>query len=449
MKSIVYIVHCIDTEGPLDEKLDAFFERIEESFSLKIKPTKKNLNLILEKKLNLNGLEDDVIKVFNSKETGFLKNWTELDKELKIITSKKFRSNFLDSFGNPCIYNWFVLQHYGFIGKNPRSRDVGFSNIYDKYHKLVNSNNSCINDRIYFHYHAPPISGDYHRAGSSFLNSSHLYDVLSRLLIERNWFPSAFRAGHITERPDLNFFLEQWIPFDFSNGSNSNDQYFHQDASRFGDWRHASKSWQPYHPSLNNYQKKGNLNRWIARCLSMGSRDHQISKTDIDKAFKEAINFNSSILSFFNHDFRNMRDDIIRTYSLINEVSKKFPKVKFKFVNAVNAFRHKLKTNSKNKIGLNYKLIKTDRFVKIIIKTNTRIFGPQPFFSIKLNDGRYFWQNLDFDSHNQWSYKFDYDNILFNKISKIGIAVTNKQGIVETSVYDLKSKTTKNKIYND
>ena len=44
--------------------------------------------------------------------------------------------------------------------------------------------------------------------------------------------------------------------FDFSNGSNSNDQYFHQDASRFGDWRHASKSWQPYHPSLNNYQKK-------------------------------------------------------------------------------------------------------------------------------------------------------------------------------------------------
>ena len=58
----------------------------------------------------------------------------------------------------------------------------------------------------------------------------------------------------------------------------------------------------------------------------MGSRDHQISKTDIDKAFKEAINFNSSILSFFNHDFRNMRDDIIRTYSLINEVSKKFPK---------------------------------------------------------------------------------------------------------------------------
>ena len=44
-----------------------------------------------------------------------------------------------------------------------------------------------------------------------------------------------------------------------------------------------------------------------------------------------------------------MRDDIIRTYSLINEVFKKFPKVKFKFVNAVNAFRHKLKTNSKIK----------------------------------------------------------------------------------------------------
>ena len=68
-------------KGPLDEKLDAFFERIEESFSLKIKPTKKHIKSNFRKKLNLNGLEDDVIKVFNSRKPVF-KNWTELDKDI-------------------------------------------------------------------------------------------------------------------------------------------------------------------------------------------------------------------------------------------------------------------------------------------------------------------------------------------------------------------------------
>ena len=36
---IVYIVHCIDTEGPLYESLKAKFDRIEDIFNIKIKPT--------------------------------------------------------------------------------------------------------------------------------------------------------------------------------------------------------------------------------------------------------------------------------------------------------------------------------------------------------------------------------------------------------------------------
>lgn len=33
------------------------------------------------------------------------------------------------------------------------------------------------------------------------------------------WFPLVNRAGMHNERPDSNWFLEQWIPFDASNQS--------------------------------------------------------------------------------------------------------------------------------------------------------------------------------------------------------------------------------------
>ena len=41
-KRIVYIVHCVDTEGPLYESLSAKFERIKDLFGVNIKPTSKN-----------------------------------------------------------------------------------------------------------------------------------------------------------------------------------------------------------------------------------------------------------------------------------------------------------------------------------------------------------------------------------------------------------------------
>ena len=56
-KKIVYIVHCVDTEGPLYESLSAKFERIKEVFNVNIKPTLKNLKL---KQIPLNGKEKKV-----------------------------------------------------------------------------------------------------------------------------------------------------------------------------------------------------------------------------------------------------------------------------------------------------------------------------------------------------------------------------------------------------
>mgnify|MGYP006191245261 CR=1 FL=1 len=74
-KKIVYIVHVVDTEGPLFESLKSTFKRIEEIFGLKLKPTKNNLIKLQAEKL----------KIYNKKKIKRLLN------PLKIITSNNWR----------------------------------------------------------------------------------------------------------------------------------------------------------------------------------------------------------------------------------------------------------------------------------------------------------------------------------------------------------------------
>ena len=45
----VYIVHCIDTEGPLYESIDASFERLKEIFGIELEATVENLRKIQNK----------------------------------------------------------------------------------------------------------------------------------------------------------------------------------------------------------------------------------------------------------------------------------------------------------------------------------------------------------------------------------------------------------------
>ena len=50
MTGCVYVVHAIDTEGPINETLKATFERLDEILGIKLKPTRKNLIKLRQKK---------------------------------------------------------------------------------------------------------------------------------------------------------------------------------------------------------------------------------------------------------------------------------------------------------------------------------------------------------------------------------------------------------------
>ena len=42
MNKDLYIVHCIDTEGPMHESISETFKRIDSIFNIKIEPSKEN-----------------------------------------------------------------------------------------------------------------------------------------------------------------------------------------------------------------------------------------------------------------------------------------------------------------------------------------------------------------------------------------------------------------------
>jgi hypothetical protein len=435
----LYIVHCVDTEGPLFEDIDATFQRINDVFGIDIERSIKNLERLQKKLIPLGGIENDISDLVDKQKIQTKSSWSEIDEMLNVICCDEFRSDLLDSNGNGWVYNWFCMDHVGFTGDNPRKRDFGDHRIFDHYknNKLISSSK----DEIQWHYHPLPINGNYHGSGSTYLNSDNVWQILAKKVIDRHWFPSVFRPGFHTERPDTNWFLEQWIPFDCANQSTIDDGSNQPDLSngRYGDWSRATKEWNIYHPAIDDYQKSGNCNRWIARCLNMHARIREITLRDVIDAFKRASEGKKTLMSFTNHDFRDMGMEINKLRSYIGTSQKIYPDVDFCFSTASNAFRKVLELKESvpdieaNIINISKNVVRLD------VVSKNAIFGSQPFLALKIYDGRYIWQNFDFIDKSHWSFTFDGNNIDFTDVVEIGVAANSPSGISSVSIYDVLS----------
>lgn len=447
MAGTVYVVHCIDTEGPLYEEPTVPFEQIRNIFGISIEPTRENLIKLQKGELDLGGKEQAVRNLVDIHKITTRGTWEEIQEMLDEITSDEFRDKLPDSHGNGWIYNWFCMDHVGFHGKNPRRRDSGHHKVFDRYRRMTAKQGR--GDFIGFHHHPVPFSGNYNESGTAFWGGENLNQILCRKIIDRYWFPVAFRPGFHTERPDSNWFLEQWIPFDYGNQAVRTEETEQIDlsAGRFGDWRHAPLEWHPYHPSHDDYQRKGNCRRWITRCLNMYARIRQITLEDVENAFRAAQAGENVILSFTDHDYKDMRYEINSVRDLIACTVQKFPGVPFVYADAVSAMRKCLGLTYED-LNLEAELQSGDGNPRLSVKTDTDIFGPQPFLAIKTKGGAYFWDNFDFAvPGREWSYTFDVNTVKLEEVETIGIAANNGYGICQVVLLDQNGKIRKYK-YN-
>ncbi len=442
----VYIVHCIDTEEPLYETLDATFDRIKQIFGVDIEHSEEKLKKLQNGELDFGGKEKEIVRMLDNSLLYTYKNFSEIEGMLKKLNSKEFRNFLLDSNGEGWKCSWFCMDHVGFSGENPRMRISGYHSIYDWYIQRVDD---LYGDIIQWHYHPMSINGDYNACGVNYVASGNVFEVLTRKIIDRHFFPAVYRPGFHTERPDSHWLLEQWIPFDYANQAILDKQHTNQrdvKGGRFGNWADATISWEPYHPAYDDYRREGACKRIIARCLNMNTRMRNIGEKDFEQAFREGRNGKDQLISFTDHDFRDVCYDIDLMRNMICKTSQKYPDVKFEFCDALAAMRKffALKIKSCNlcvKLNIKNK--------NLIIESDDNIFGVQPFLGLKLFGNRYIWSNLDFIGDHVWSFTFDQDSVDIDYVEKIGIAANSSSGVTDVIVIDVRKGVIQKKVLND
>lgn len=444
---IVLIVHAIDTEGPLYESPEATFERLEELYGVSGLPKNKaTIELLRKQEIELGGgLEEQVARTLSGHRQKHNETWDQVDEMLARVMAPDFRMSRPDSYGQGWVYNWFCIDLVGFVD-NPRRRDLGYHNIFDHYREIL-SREPGTRDTLQFHFHPVSTYREAHRCATSFVNSPELYQVLCRRIIEKKWFPSAFRAGFQAERPDSHWFLEQWIPYDLSNMAMDDNSELDLMSDfrngRSGNWRLAPTDWSVYHPHHDNYQLHGNCRRWIGRALNVLNRMASIDEREVEKAFKQANSGRPALIGIASHDYRDLGPEVEFIRDIVHKVGDRYPEVRFKYCDAVEAFRIATgaSENEQEPLELTLTLNRnpTEDFPNLEINTvSGSVFGPQPFLAIETMSRRYIHDNLDFSTKpGQWFYAFHGDTLPFSDVRRIGVAANDPYGNTSVKVIDV------------
>ena len=433
--NVVYVVHSIDTEGPLYESLNATFERLEKHFGVTLSPSKENLRKIQNAELDLGGKEKQIAKAFSPELLDYIDNYGKLDRMLEHIGSESFRKKMPDSYGGGWIYNWHCVDHIGY-DVNPRKKDIGYHNIYDYYSEFIETTNAP--DKIHWHFHPTHHRNISHLNVNTYLRDNKIFEIIARRIIERDWFPSVNRAGFHMERPDSHWFLEQWMPFDLSNQAFSeSEEQIDLSGGRFGDWRRAPDDWSVYQPDHDDYQVPGNCRRYIGRCLNVGTRMRCIDEHEVRKAFSYAKQNGSAIMGFTNHDSRDMAPDVDLVRSLIKKVKPDFPDVMFKYCDVREAFNRSLFGSydppQENLLEGSFEPAGIEGQWKLSIEASEKTFGPQPFLAVETVNGSFHHDNFDFqEPFRKWTYVFDEHTFPVETVKTIGVGTNDQRGFYHT-----------------
>ena len=149
--SILHVVHCIDTEGPLDENIASTFKRISDLFDIHLSPSQETLLALQQKEIDLGGLEEQIASVVSPQLMAYNRNWDDVHEMLDHALSSEFRNQMLDDNGQGWVYSWHCVDHIGY-DDNPRNKDLGYGKIFHSYRRALAKTNS-FQDEINWHFH--------------------------------------------------------------------------------------------------------------------------------------------------------------------------------------------------------------------------------------------------------------------------------------------------------
>lgn len=329
MAASVQIVFCMDTEGPCDD------------------PNNPEL----------------------------LSNWDLVDTAMDKLFTPEFRNKYPDTTGKHFKIGWFFLTWTGFK-TNPRNRDMGYHKIRDHYISRWGNLLDQYGDEHCWHYHHPPASGVGNEWGFDWTVCQEFEQIISRQILERNWFPTCYRAGGTIMDPISSRWVDNWFPFDYSNRAPLS-------LPDIVDWSSGVAKWELYHPDTEDFRKPGAGHRRMARCLDLVTNVSTFSDRDIEAAFKQAQNGQSAILSCFDHDYRDIADRIHAFLERIHNIAHDYPNVSWQYAGPVEAIHRYVSANTPPSLEIDITCIDNT----IHIQTSHPLFQSIPWISVKTESG--------------------------------------------------------------
>lgn len=393
----VYVAFCMDTEGPCDD------------------PNNNEL----------------------------LKTWNEVDIAMDKLFLDSFREQYTDSRGASFKIGWFFLTWTGFIS-NPRNRDFGYHKVRDHYLQKWSKQIEKFGDEQCWHYHHPSNSKIGNEWGFIWNENPEYSNIISRQIIEREWFPVCYRAGGTIHTNESSNWIDNWFPYDFSNRSPIK-------IENIIDWSKAKDDWTLYRPDIYDFTKQGFGKRYIARTLDLVTGAYAIDEVEIRKAFELAKSGEPAILSVFDHDYRDIADRITKYLNQINKISYEYPEVKWEYASPSEAI---IKSKELEKYPKSIFVEAAIYNKHLRIWTTSPIHQNIPWIAIQDKNDNVIQiiENVFQDSPVSW--EVDLSNI--GEYIKIGIGVSTSNGLSNTFIINngeeiygdfLKAKITPHPIY--
>jgi SAM-dependent methyltransferase len=244
-----------------------------------------------------------------------LPTWEAVDAAMDQLFDADFRGAVPDSHGRGLRIGWFFLTWTGFR-TNPRERAFGYHAVRDHYLARWGRQLDELGDEQCWHYHHPAASGVGNEWGTVWSASDEYARILSRQLVERDWFPSCFRAGGTILTPESSRWVDAWFPADYSNRAPLT-------LPGLVDWSDGVAEWTLYHPSPERFTRPGHGRRRMARCLDLATSLHTVSEDDVDAAFARAGDGKPAILACFDHDYRDIAPRVREFCELVASVARR------------------------------------------------------------------------------------------------------------------------------
>jgi hypothetical protein len=348
-----------------------------------------------------------------------LPTWSLVDRAMDQLFDPAFRRRHLDPAGGQFKVGWFFLTWTGFE-TNPRSRDLGYHKVRDHYVQRWGDRLHEYGDEHCWHYHHPAPSRIGIEWGLDWSVCREYDAIMSRQILERDWFPSCYRAGGTIMDAVSSRWVDTWFPFDYTNRAPV-------EAKSLVDWSTGVREWGLYHPSPEDFRQPGTGRRRMARSLDLATWIYSLTDEEIAAGFERASNGRPASVSCFDHDYRDIAPRVDELRERIERIAAGFRGVPWRYAAPVEAARAYLDAPPVQALTLD---IAVDADGAIAMRASAPIFQPFPWIAARLRDGTvaHVEDNVERIDQRHWRWRpefaLDWSEVAIGASTELGASAT-------------------------